>query len=216
MSDTKKRTLARYTYFQRVNHWFIALCFILLTVSGLALFHPSMYWMSNLLGSATWTRILHPFIGVAMFVAFFIFAIRLFRDNRITAEDRQWLRKFPAVINQETEGIPESGKYNGGQKLLFFVFILLMIGLLITGVIGWRSYFSAYFTIDTVRIGLLLHALFGFLLICSVIVHIYAGIWVRGSIRAMTRGKVSYGWAWKHHRAWFRKAVREQQTDGRN
>src|SRR5690625_5414551 len=76
-----------------------------------------------------------------------------------------------------------------------------MLGLLVTGIIGWRAYFSAYFSVDTVRIGLLLHALFGFLLICSVIVHIYAGIWVRGSIRAMTRGKVSYGWAWKDRKS---------------
>src|SRR5690625_899215 len=137
-----------------------------------------MYWMSNLLGSATWTRILHPFIGVAMFVAFFIFAIRLFRDNRITAEDRQWLRKFPAVINQETEGIPESGKYNGGQKLLFFAFILFMLGLLVTGIIGWRAYFSAYFSVDTVRIGLLLYALFCFLVYCYDIFRFFYGSFV--------------------------------------
>src|SRR5690625_3496675 len=209
MSTKDKPTLDRYTYFQRMNHWFIALCFILLAVSGLALFHPSLYWLSNVLGGGTWTRILHPFLGVAMFVAFFIFAIRLVGDNRLTAEDRKWLFKFHKVLNQETEGVPESGKYNGGQKLLYFGFILLMIGLLVTGVIGWRSYFSAYFSIDTVRISLLLHALFGFLLICAVIVHVYAGIWVKGSIRAMTRGEVTYGWAWKNHRAWFRKAVRE-------
>ncbi len=215
MSNTNKRTLKRYSYLQRVNHWFIALCFILLTISGLALFHPSLFWLSSLLGGGTWTRILHPFIGVAMCVAFFIFALRLLRDNIMTAQDRQWLRQLPRILNQESEGVPESGKYNGGQKLLFFVLILLMIGLLITGVIGWRAYFSAYFAIDTVRISLLLHALFGFLLICAIIVHVYAGIWVKGSIHAMTRGEVSYGWAWKHHRAWFRKAVREQ-SEGRN
>jgi formate dehydrogenase subunit gamma len=51
----------------------------------------------------------------------------------------------------------------------------------------------------------LLHAFFAFALICAIIVHIYAGIWVKGSIRAMTRGGVTAGWAWKHHRAWFRE-----------
>ncbi|HLS22113.1 MAG TPA: cytochrome b/b6 domain-containing protein, partial [Paenalcaligenes sp.] len=69
MSTKDKPTLDRYTYFQRMNHWFIALCFILLAVSGLALFHPSLYWLANILGGGTWTRILHPFIGVAMFIA---------------------------------------------------------------------------------------------------------------------------------------------------
>ena len=64
MSDPKKYTIVRYTSGQRINHWIIALSFILLTVSGLALFHPAFFWMSHLLGSPTWNRILHPFIGV--------------------------------------------------------------------------------------------------------------------------------------------------------
>lgn len=214
MSTKDKPTLDRYTYFQRMNHWFIALCFILLAVSGLALFHPSLYWLANILGGGTWTRILHPFIGVAMFIALFIFAIGLWRNNVLTRADRQWLRSLPKVLNHD-EDIPESGKYNAGQKLIFHVFILLMIGLLVTGIIVWRSYFSAMFTLDTLRWALLLHAFFAFLLICAVFIHIYTGIWVKGSIRAMTRGKVSYGWAWKHHRAWFRKQVRQQES-GRN
>jgi len=48
-------------------------------------------------------------------------------------------------------------------------------------------------------------------LICAIIVHIYAAIWVKGSVRAMTRGTVSYGWAWKHHRLWFHEATRAQR-----
>ena len=36
--------------------------------------------------------------------------------------------------------------------------------------------------------------------ICLWIVHVYAAIWVRGTISAMTRGKVTGGWAWRHHR----------------
>jgi len=214
MTDTTRKTLQRYTYFQRVNHWLIAFCFILLALSGLAFFHPSLYWLANILGGGTWSRILHPFIGVVMFIAFFIFVIGQLRHNWLTAADRLWLRRLPKVLGQQHDQIPESGKYNGGQKLLFFAFILLMIGLLVTGIIAWRAYFSASFSLDTIRWSLLLHALFGFLMICAIIIHVYAGIWVKGSVRAMTRGRVSYGWAWKNHRAWFRKAVREQEGRG--
>ncbi|KAG1418861.1 hypothetical protein G6F57_023704 [Rhizopus arrhizus] len=46
-------------------------------------------------------------------------------------------------------------------------------------------------------------------LICSIIVHIYAAIWVKGSLTAMLRGYVTAGWAWKHHRAWFREQIRK-------
>ncbi len=37
---------------------------------GLALFHPALFWLSNLFGGGPWTRILHPFMGVLMFVLF--------------------------------------------------------------------------------------------------------------------------------------------------
>lgn len=206
MNDAKKHGLIqRYTASQRINHWIIAITFVLLAVSGLALFHPAFYWMSNLLGGGVWTRILHPFIGVLMFVCFAVFAARMFSHNLMARRDWLWLRRMNDVLASREEKVPEAGRYNGGQKLLFFVLILLMLGLLATGVVMWRSYFAYLFPIWAIRLASLLHALFAFLMICAIIVHIYAGIWVKGSVRAMTRGTVTPGWAWKHHRAWLRQ-----------
>jgi len=126
-------------------------------------------------------------------------------NNRMTKQDRQWLRQIGDVVNARDEKLPEVGRYNAGQKVLYFALIIFMIVLLISGVVIWRVYFQDYFSVETIRLASLLHALFAFLLICAIIVHIYAGIWVKGSVRAMTRGTVSPGWAWKHHRAWFRE-----------
>ena len=53
----------------------------------------------------------------------------------------------------------------------------------------------------------LVHALAAIVAICLWIVHVYAAIWVRGTINAMTRGKVTGGWAWRHHRRWLREIV---------
>lgn len=209
MSDPKKYSIVRYTASQRINHWVIALTFVLLAISGLALFHPAFFWMTNLLGGGTWTRILHPFIGVLMFVCFFVFAIRLWRFNKITKADKEWLASMPKVLKNDTAGLPDSDRYNGGQKLLFYALILLMLGLLASGVVMWREYFSHLFGIEMVRLASLLHAFFAFLLICAIIIHAYAGFWVKGSVRAMTRGTVSPGWAWKNHRAWYRKVLRD-------
>jgi len=197
--------ILRYTTSQRINHWIIAITFILLTISGLALFHPAFYWMSNLLGGGVWTRILHPFIGVLMFVCFIVFAARMFRNNLISRRERPWLRQVSDVLNKRDDKLPEQGRYNGGQKLLFFVLIILVLGLLATGIVMWRSYFSQLFPIGVIRLSSLLHALFAFLMICAIIVHVYSGFWVKGSMRAMTRGTVTPGWAWKHHRAWLRQ-----------
>ncbi len=214
MADPRRfKQIQRYTAGERTNHWLIALTFILLALSGLALFHPAFSWLYALLGGGPWTRILHPFIGVVMFVCFFVFAGHMWRHNLMTKNDRQWLRQLGDVLNNREDKLPEVGKYNAGQKLLFYALVICMLGLILTGIVMWRPYFAGYFPIDGIRVASLLHAFFAFVLICAIIVHIYAAIWVKGSVRAMVRGTVSWGWAWKHHRAWFR-SVRKESPGG--
>src|SRR3546814_9073587 len=99
-----------------------------------------------------------------MFVCFFVFVARMFSHNLISRQDRQWLRHFDDVINNREENIPEAGRYNGGQKVLFFALILLVLGLLVTGVVMWRPYFAAFFPIWSMRLASLLPALFVFLI----------------------------------------------------
>ena len=206
MNEIEHRdTLVRYTANERTNHWIVALAFLLAALSGLALFHPALYWLSALFGGGPWTRILHPIIGLIMTIAFVFLAAVVWKDNRLETRDREWLRRLKDVINNREERLPEVGRYNAGQKLLFFVFVACMVGLLLSGIVIWRQYFSMYFPIGIVRFASLLHAVCAFLLIAAIILHIYAAIWVKGSIRAMTRGTVTPGWAWKHHRAWFRE-----------
>ncbi|WP_423198521.1 Formate dehydrogenase, cytochrome b556(Fdo) subunit [Cupriavidus sp. H19C3] len=198
----------RYTAGERTNHWIVAFTFVLLALSGLALFHPSMYWLSALFGGGTWTRILHPFLGVLMFVAFLILAARFWHHNLLSWSDREWLRHANDVLANREEALPDVGRYNGGQKVLFFVMVACLVLLLLSGIVIWRSYFSAFFPLWAIRLAAVVHAICAFGLICGIIVHIYAAVWVKGSVQAMTRGTVTPGWAWKHHRAWFRENFR--------
>lgn len=203
MNHDSKQNLQRYTANERSNHWAVALLFILAGLSGMALFHPALFWLSNLFGGGTWTRILHPFIGVAMAIMFVLMALRFAGRNRIKAHDRQWLSQWRKVINNNEEGVPAAGKYNGGQKLLFWVLVVSMLMLLLSGVVIWREYFSGFFAIGVIRLASVLHAFFAFVLIASIVVHVYAAIWVKGSVGAMTSGKVSWAWARKHHKLWY-------------
>jgi formate dehydrogenase subunit gamma len=54
---------------------------------------------------------------------------------------------------------------------------------------------------------ILVHDVAAIAVICGWIVHVYAAIWMRGTIGAMTRGQVTGGWAWRHHRKWLRELV---------
>ncbi|MRW89004.1 formate dehydrogenase subunit gamma [Duganella sp. FT80W] len=202
--------IQRYTPNERSNHWVTAICFVLLAVSGLAMFHPAMSWMAMFLGGGQWTRILHPFLGVTMFVSFAMLALRFWHHNHIDKADQQWLRQMGDVLNNREDKLPKIGMYNAGQKLLFFALIGFMCGLLLSGIVIWRAYFAFYFPIEVIRAAALLHAFCGFGIICAIIVHIYAAFWVKGSIGAMVRGTVSYGWARKHHPRWFEEVVRKR------
>jgi cytochrome b subunit of formate dehydrogenase len=121
------KIIERYPDRTRLNHWAVALLFICAGLTGLAIFHPSMYFFSALFGGGSWTRILHPF--------------------------------FPIVVR---------------------------------------------------RIAVLIHAIAATVLILSVIIHVYAAIWVKGSVQAMTRGTVSEKWARRHHLLWYRKISGEK------
>ena len=52
--------IQRYEYLDRASHWLLAIFFFLAALSGLAFFHPSMFWLTHLFGGGTWSRILHP------------------------------------------------------------------------------------------------------------------------------------------------------------
>src|SRR5690606_3572217 len=81
LDNQGRPAIERYTPNERSNHWITAICFVLLALSGLALFHPALYWLTALFGGGPWTRILHPFIGVVMFVSFLVLVIRFWHHN---------------------------------------------------------------------------------------------------------------------------------------
>jgi formate dehydrogenase subunit gamma len=200
------RDLVRYTASERANHWVVGICFILLALSGLALFHPAFFPLTMLFGGGTWTRILHPFIGVVMAFFFIVMFLRFLKHNLMHPADWQWLGRIGEMMDGNDETMPEQGKYNGGQKLLFWLLALSMLVLIPTGVVLWRAYFD--FPVGLVRTAAVLHAAAAVVMICLIFVHVYAAIWVKGTIRAMWYGTVTRAWARQHHRRWYEEATK--------
>jgi len=197
----------RYTGVARINHWITAACLILLALSGLALFHPWLFFLTDLFGGGQITGMIHPWIGVVLFFSFLGLFIRFWRANLWKREDGTWLARLQDVIAGHEERLPEVGKYNAGQKAVFWLMSTLIIVLICSGLVMWDQYFAAYTVIEQKRIAVLVHAAAAVVIICVWIVHVYAAIWVRGTIGAMTRGQVTGGWAWRHHRKWLKELV---------
>ena len=200
-------TVDRYTTGARINHWITATSLVLLALSGLSLFHPSLFFLTALFGGGDFTRFVHPWIGVVLFFGFFGLLLRFWRANLWEGEDNTWLVRISDVLRDKEERLPEVGKYNAGQKVIFWSMSALIVILITSGIVIWDRYFSNVFTVEQQRIAVLVHAVAAVVMISIWIVHVYAAIWVRGTISAMTRGHVTGGWAWRHHRKWLRELV---------
>ena len=199
------RDLQRYTASERANHWIVGICFILLALSGLAFFHPAFYPLTQLFGGGPWTRILHPYIGVVMVLFFILMVLRFWRLNVIENRDVEWLKNVDKMVDGDDHNMPEQGKYNGGQKVLFWGLVLFMLLLTVSGVLMWRAWLVL--PIGVVRLSSVVHAVAAVGIIGLIILHVYAAIWTRGTIRAMMYGTVTRAWAKQHHRGWYRKVT---------
>jgi formate dehydrogenase subunit gamma len=205
----------RYSGSARINHWIVAICFVLLLLSGLSLFHPSLYSLSELFGGGQNARWIHPWIGCVLVVSFLGLFVRFFWQNLPEFTDFVWLARIRHVLRANDEDyLPEIGKYNAGQKFVFWAQAVLVATLFVTGVGLWEQglgYFENllgyHATVEQKRWAAVIHATAAVLAIAIWIIHVYAAIWVRGTIPAMTRGFVTGGWGWRHHRKWLRKEV---------
>ncbi|MCZ8044075.1 MAG: formate dehydrogenase subunit gamma [Beijerinckiaceae bacterium] len=205
----EKNAVSRYSGAARLNHWVTAFSLILLAISGLSLFHPSLYWLTALFGGGAWTREIHPWLGVVLFVSFLGLFFRFWKLNLWNRDDTLWMKNLDEVAKGNEEKLPEIGKYNAGQKLVFWGMSLSIIALISSGIVIWDKYFYPFTTTDQKRVAVLIHALAAVGAITIWIVHVYAAIWVRGTIRAMTQGSVTAGWAYRHHRKWLRQEAKK-------
>src|ERR1700733_4681967 len=74
-------TIIRNTTAARINHWITAACFVLLTLSGLSMFHPLLSFLAFLFGSGQWARAIHPWIGCVLLVSYAGLIVQFWRDD---------------------------------------------------------------------------------------------------------------------------------------
>ncbi len=200
--------ILRHKTLARLGHWLLVICFFTTALSGLAFFFPDFAWLTEILGTPQIARFVHPFTGIIMFCAFWVLCMMYWKYNIPDKNDIVWLKNIKEVLKGNEHEVSDNGKYNLGQKLLFWTLMAAMIVLLLTGIIMWRQYFSHNFSIPVIRLAIFLHSLSAFALFTGILVHMYMAFWVKGSIRGMVEGWVTVRWAKKHHPRWYREDVK--------
>jgi formate dehydrogenase subunit gamma len=209
MTMAPEAPVLRHPTSERIAHWVVAIVFVFLFASGLAMFHPVFFWLASVFGGGAFMRFLHPFAGVLLAVFFGWYAAKLVRDNRWLPADSAWVRNMWGYMRKEHEP-GDTHKYNAGQKLMYWSMVPIVALLLLTGIVLWQPYFAPSFSADLRRVAGLVHAVCTFIMFVGIGVHVYAAYWTKGSVKGMVRGTVSAAWARFHYPAWYREVAQKK------
>ncbi len=202
------QTIQRFNIFERANHWMVASTFIILGLSGLNLTFGRHLLLPLIgpeafTGVSQWGKYAHNFLSfpftLGLVVMFFIWV----KDNIPNARDITWFKMGGGLIGK---GHPEAARFNGGQKMIFWITILG------GGAVAVSGYFLIFPFVGTGIAGMqlshIIHSLLSVLMIAAMLAHIYIGsVGMEGAIDAMSSGQVDVKWAREHHSLWVEEEM---------
>lgn len=201
--NTMANRVARFDAAERMVHWMSAISFVYAGLTGLALWSHKLFWLASVFGGGPTVRGMHPWGGVVFAISLGVMFRRWAGQMKLDRDDREWLRQSHKYAIHDEAGLPEPGRFNGGQKMLFWTQSALALALFASGVVLW---FPESAPRSLRLIAVLIHPLAAIGSITGIIVHIYMGTAVvPGALRAMTRGWVTTRWAASHHPRWYRE-----------
>ena len=202
----------RYNFNERLNHWVAAGSFIYLMLTGLAFWSPWLFWIASALGGAELSRMLHPWIGLVFFVSVCYMYALWSGQMKHDPVDTQWWKSLHYYIRNEDDKMPPAGRYNAGQKLLFWSFFLGGIVLLATGLVLWFTESIPWAWRWVRYLSVVLHAGTALLMIGNLMIHVYMGVFAeRGAFGSVIRGDVSLAFAKRYHPGWYQEILRKSE-----
>lgn len=203
------RKIPRWNLFERVLHWYVAILFILLALSGLVILYGRAILLP-VMGYAGFDALAHLAKPVHNYLALFfvlglvIMLVIWFRDNIMHKVDWEWLRGGGSYMGKHAH----AGKVNGGEKIWFWILFIAGIVLMVSGVILLFPNFG--FERSTMQDADIYHGISALILSTVVLGHIYLGtIGNEGTFEGMISGEVDETWAKQHHDLWY------EQTGGK-
>ncbi len=203
-SGISGQKIVRFTGFERFVHWLTATSFIVLGLTGLNIrFGRSV--LLPLFGDDTFAAIsqigkmLHNFTSFAFIVGLAVMLLIWIGNNFPARGDAAWLGAGGGILKKGVH--PPAGKFNAGQKLIFWAVILFGGAIAVTGILMMFPFYFA--NISGMQLATFLHSVLAMLLIGVIFAHIYIGtIGMQGAFEAMGTGKVDLNWAKEHHSRW--------------
>ena len=215
----------RFNILDRTAHWLMAISFIVLALSGLNLLYGRDL-LIPLIGHeafaalATFAKVSHNYVAFAFMLSLAVSLVLWVKNNLPSRADWQWIKAGGGAF-----GHAPARKFNAGQKILFWLVMLMGLSVSLS---GWALLFPFQTTMfgDTFALfgfdrptaiqeqqyAQLWHTIVSVAFVVMIFAHIYIGtVGMEGAFAAMGRGKVDYNWAREHHGLW----VDELEAKGR-
>lgn len=198
------RTIERFNAADRFTHWLTAVSFVILGLSGLnmtfgrrlilPLIGPEPF--ATLTEFGKWS---HDYLSFAFVLGVFLMAVLWVRHNFFNAVDAEWLREGGGLLKKGAH--PPAGKFNAGQKIIFW---LVILGAIVQAVSGYILMFPFTFAdMAGMQLSVLVHGVSGIVMVGVILAHIYIGtLGMEGAFEAMGTGQVDVNWAKEHHSLW--------------
>ena len=202
MSKSSDKKIQRFSFTERAIHWMAAISFLYAALTGLALWSHHLYWLAAVFGGGETVRWGHPWGGVIFALVLDAMFRNWARQMRLDSDDKVWLRNAHKYAVHDEEGLPEAGRFNAGQKMLFWLQTVCTLLLFASGIVLW---FPEAMPRSLRLAAILIHPAVAVASIGAIIVHIYMGTAaVPEAFRGMIQGWVKPGWAAAHHPKWYR------------
>lgn len=214
-TDLREDQVLRYSFKERMCHWFAGLTYVYLLLTGLALFTPYLYWIAYVLGGGGTIRFWHPIVGVLFFIGVLWMQSLWGASMKMTDQDRKWNDTIKAYIANRDEQVAPAGQFNSGQKQFYWVMFWGAVVLLLTGIVMWFPELMPRGAHWVLPIVVFLHVVGALATIGAFIIHIYMGVFfVSGGLHGILWGRVPASWAKAHHRLWYEKIMQEGRGRG--
>lgn len=202
------RTIKRFNGFERAAHWMTASSFVVLGLSGLNLTF-GRFLLLPIIGPeaftavSLWGKIAHNYLAFPFTLGIVLLFLVWVKDNIPNARDIAWFKAGGGLIGH---GHPEAGRFNGGQKMVFWITVL---GGALVSISGYILIFPFTVTdIAGMQLAHIVHGVLSVLMVAAMIAHIYIGsVGMEGAFDAMGSGDVDLNWAKEHHSLWVEQEM---------
>lgn len=203
-TSVSEAPVARHSAAARLIHWAVALAFVVAMATGLALYWRSILgWTLAIYGGKAAAVRLHFWFGIGLTgagAAMFFLWRRAARWGPADTHFVKHLREYAARPDQSPP--PETGFFNGGQKLYFWMVVGSVAVLFATGLVWWwrKEVPHGFYAVCRTT-----HRVVAVIMSGALLVHLYkATIGEPGTFRSMVRGTVTREWARSRRPKWFR------------